>query len=193
MAGSMWTSSHAGGLYSWTDADGNVHYGDQVPPSDSQSGHAVMDRQGQIVDRVAPRKSASQLERERIERERLAEQRRLKREQEIRDTTLISTFSSVEEMDRIRDQRVSTLDSLIALGRKKVGKLSEKLDAAENRKTILESKGRAVPKQLSENIQVLNQQMTYQENKISEYHKKKEEMLESFRRDRARFVELNKR
>lgn len=190
LAAAVISTAQARGFFSWTDAQGNVHYGDQVPPSDSQTGHKVIDSDGQVVDRVAPRKSASQLERERRELERLAAEDRLRREQQIRDTTLLSTFSSVQEIDRIRDQRVSTLDSLITLGRKKVGTLSDKLESAERRRARIESDGAVVPNQLSENIAVLNQQIVHQENKISEYHAKKADIVEAFRIDRERYVEL---
>lgn len=183
----------ARGFYSWVDEQGNIHYSDQVPPSHSQSGHKVIDSGGQVVDRVAPRKTDEQLELERIQAERAAAERKRQREQQIRDTTLLSTFSSLEEMDRIRDQRLDTLQSLVKLGRKKVAKLTLKLDDAETRRDRLTSNGKKVPFQLKENIQVLEQQIRHQEQKIGEHHKKSEEITERFRRDRARFAELTQK
>lgn len=184
------TNAIARGFYSWVDEQGNIHYSDQVPPSHSQSGHNVIDSGGQVVDRVAPRKTDEQLRLEKEAAERATALRKQQREQQIRDTTLLSTFSSLEEMDRIRDQRLKTLSSLVRLGRKKIGKLTVKLEEAENRRDSLASKGKVVPFQLKENIQVLEDQIRHQEQRIAEHHKKSAEMKERFRRDRARFVEL---
>lgn len=183
----------ARGFYSWVDEKGDIHYSDQVPPAHSQSGHTVIDSGGQVVNKVPARKTDAQLQRERERAEKEATLRKQKREQQIRDTTLLSTFSSVEELDRIRDQRLKTLDSLVRLGRKKVTKLSDKLFLAEQRRDKLEAADKKVPFQLKENIQVLQQQTAHQEQKISEHHRKSAEIKERFRRDRARFVELTKK
>ena len=83
-------------LYKWTDKDGNVFYSDKVPPEYAERPKAVLNDQGVAVENLEGKKTAEQLEAERIENE-----RRVAQELQLRaDQALLATYLSVEEIDR---------------------------------------------------------------------------------------------
>ena len=89
-------------LYKWTDKDGNVFYSDKVPPEYAERPKAVLNDQGVAVDSLEGKKTAEQLEAERIEGK-----RRVAQELQLRaDQALLATYLSVEEILMHRDRRV---------------------------------------------------------------------------------------
>jgi hypothetical protein len=89
-------------LYKWTDKDGNVFYSDKVPPEYAERPKAVLNDQGVAVDNLEGKKTAEQLEAERVENE-----RRVAKELQLRaDQALLATYLSVEEILMHRDRRV---------------------------------------------------------------------------------------
>ena len=89
-------------VYKWTDKDGNVHYSDSVPPEYAEQPKEVLNDQGVAVEELAGKKTAEQLEQERIEKERWVAQ-----ELQLRaDRALLATYLSVEEIEMHRDRRV---------------------------------------------------------------------------------------
>ncbi len=88
--------------YKWVDAEGRVYYGDSVPPEFTDLRKEVVNAQGVVVDELAGKRSA-----EEIEAARLAEEQR-QREllQERADKALLATYLSVQEIEMHRDRRV---------------------------------------------------------------------------------------
>jgi hypothetical protein len=89
-------------VYRWTDEKGVVHYGDRIPPEYSRGEAAVLNNQGVTVGIRAAQKTPEQLEREAAQRE--------VREKELqRDTFLLTTYTSVRDIEQLRDQRLQQM------------------------------------------------------------------------------------
>ena len=89
-------------VYKWVDKDGVTHYGDSIPAEYAELPKEVINEHGVTVDNLAGKKSAEQIEAERLEKERLAAielQRRA-------DRALLATYLSVDEIVMHRDRRV---------------------------------------------------------------------------------------
>jgi hypothetical protein len=89
-------------VYKWVDKDGVTHYGDSIPAEYAELPKEVINEHGITVDNLEGKKSAEELEAERIEKERLAAielQRRA-------DRALLATYLSVDEIVMHRDRRV---------------------------------------------------------------------------------------
>ena len=89
-------------IYTWEDADGNVYYGDSIPAEFAERPKTELNDQGVAVEQLEGRKTAEQLEQERIERERRVAQELQQRA----DMALLNTYLSVEEIVMHRDRRV---------------------------------------------------------------------------------------
>ncbi len=187
---SLSASAFSGGLFRWTDAHGRVHYSDSVPAKAAQGGHDVITQEGYILQEIEPRKTALQLQAERKRAVEKEEVRRAKMAQDLRDTVLLSTFSSVEELDQIRDQRLQTLGARINIAQRNLLQREAKVDRWKLKRDELKIAGKTVPMQLNDNIQRLSDQAIQTRDKIIRLYASREEINERFRKDRARYVEL---
>ena len=91
-----------GRYYTWKDADGQLHYGDSIPPEYSELKKQVVNDAGVVLDELEGKKSEAELA-----AELRAEEERLRMETQLRaDKALLATYLSVEEIERHRDNRV---------------------------------------------------------------------------------------
>src|SRR5450432_3955741 len=89
-------------LYKWVDKDGVTHYGDHVPPEYATQEQHVLNSEGYEIAHQDAQKSAEQMAAD--------DQKRLDAQQrQIRDKNLLSTYASVQEIERLRDQRLTLL------------------------------------------------------------------------------------
>jgi hypothetical protein len=89
-------------VYRWVDEEGQVHYGDSIPPEYSDLPKQVLNEHAVTVDHLDGRKSEEQLAAEQQARD-LAMQQEL---QLRADKALLATYLSVEEIIMHRDRRI---------------------------------------------------------------------------------------
>jgi hypothetical protein len=102
------TTSSKEAFYRCKDARGQTHYGDSVPPECAGVDTEVLNENGmtlRVIEGDATRAA-------RVEREAVEAKVRKERDQKLqRDRNLIETYLTVEDIERLRDQR---LDLLVA-------------------------------------------------------------------------------
>jgi hypothetical protein len=89
-------------VYRWVDENGQVHYGDSIPPEYSDLPKQVLNEHAVTVDHLEGRKTAEQLAAEQKAKD-LAVQKEL---QLRADKALLATYLSVEEIVMHRDRRI---------------------------------------------------------------------------------------
>src|ERR1700684_2807174 len=93
-------------VYKWVDEQGVTHYGDHIPPEYAAQEQHVINSQGVEISRLEAQKSPEQLA--------IEEQKKIDAEQnQNRDRNLLNTYASVQEIERLRDQRVTLLSDQI--------------------------------------------------------------------------------
>ncbi|MGM0517227.1 MAG: DUF4124 domain-containing protein [Pseudomonadota bacterium] len=122
-------SEAAGYTYRWTDTEGNPQYGDTLPSGTAKRGYQVIDPStGEVVHEVAPRKTAEEKAREAAEEAAKEQARQAAEEQARKDRILLALYSSVEDIERARDQRLSRLDRRIKELTESIDRLQQRLD-----------------------------------------------------------------
>lgn len=100
-------------LYRWVDAEGNVHYGDRIPPEFADRDRNVLNEQGVRVGFQEGEITAE----ERAEMERVATAAELERQEKAqvarRDRMLLETYLTVQDIEDLRDRRLELLESQI--------------------------------------------------------------------------------
>lgn len=92
--------------YRCKDAQGQQLYGDSMPPGCSGQDTEVLTTNGTVVRVIeGDRSKAARLTREVTE----GRERKLKAERDLRDRMLLETYLSVEDIERLRDQRLEML------------------------------------------------------------------------------------
>ena len=89
-------------VYKWVDKDGQIHYGDSIPPEASDLPKQVLNEHAITVDHLEGRKTEEQLLAEQKAKE-LETQKELQRRA---DQALLATYLSVEEIVMHRDRRI---------------------------------------------------------------------------------------
>lgn len=114
------------GSYKWVDENGVVHYGDRVPPAASKRERKLLNDQGVEVASLGAEKTPEQVEAER----RAQEQATRARE---RDQFLRTTYTSVQDIEMLRDQRLGQLRELRTATSAYVTLLNERLSGLQAR------------------------------------------------------------
>lgn len=105
------------------EEQGLTTYQDRAPASTQDNGHAVLNNQGVVLQRVLSRQDRrSQRQEER--------RRELSR---IRDRALLATFTAEEDLVRTRDDRIGMIDGLISRLDDRIRILSDRLAIVDKR------------------------------------------------------------
>ena len=113
----LWGGFASAEYYRWTDKNGDTQYGDQVPAEEVDHGRIKV-KDGQVVEKVEPAKSPEELKRYQEEQRIAKIKREIKEEQDAYDRVLLATFNSVEEIEHVRDERVTLIEQSIKLSRR---------------------------------------------------------------------------
>jgi len=188
LIGSAWGASSGHKVYKWVDAQGVTHYGDQIPPEYAAQAHSVINNQGIEVEHTDAQKTPEQLAAE--------DQKKLDAEQRAsRDRNLLSTYGSVQEIERLRDQRLSLLTDQIKLKEQFLEALNakmNKLKATSSSYKPYSSDPKAPPMtdQLAEDLVRVGSDIHTQEENLREKRTEQANMNQEFESDIARFKEL---
>jgi len=112
--------------YRWTDDQGVVHYGDSVPPQYAQKERAVLNSRGVEMRTLDAQKTPEQL----VAAQR-AQQEVLKQKQH--DAFLMNTYTSVKDIEALRDLRLDQLHGQRVAAEQYVDSLNSRLSALQTR------------------------------------------------------------
>ncbi|MGF1644382.1 MAG: DUF4124 domain-containing protein [Thiotrichales bacterium] len=184
------TGANANGLFRWVDESGRVHYGDRLPPTSAESGHQEIDTFGRVKKEVPGAKSSAEREREAELKARRDADERARRERINYDRALLSTYTSIDDIERLRADRLGLVESVSSVIQTKVAKLEQDLTEALERREKLEASGKPLPPQLVQNIAEYERQMASYDEQLAANAKQRAEIEARFDRDRTRYLEL---
>ena len=132
--------------YKWTDASGNLHYGDALPPEAVNFGYEVVNSQGVVVKHVDRPKTAEERAAAKVE---IAKAQAAKEAADARvrnDEQLVAAYPTEDDLKRAQHQQADMLDQNIASAQ--LGLESQQKSLAEllGHAADLDSSGKPVPK-----------------------------------------------
>jgi hypothetical protein len=175
-------------LYKWVDKDGITHYGDRVPPEYASQEQHVLNSQGYEIRHTDAQKTAEQAA--------VEEQRRVDAEQrQLRDKNLLNTYASVQEIERLRDQRLALVADQIKVTTQFLDTLNTRMkkmraDSQRFKPYSNDPKAPAMPDQMAEDLVRLSTDMRTQESNLKQKHSEESAMSIQFESDIDRFKEL---
>ena len=185
------TPGFAAALYKWVDEDGAVHYSSQLPPKQSKKEHQQLNSQGVVVSTREAAKTEEQLAKEAREAEEAEEAARLKKIQDAKDRVLLLTFSSEQEIEMARDNRIEVIDSVIRLINGSIETTEEKLAALQQTADAnYLSKGKEVPGGLAQKIEFFESRLTSRNAQLEAKTDAKEQIRQKYDLDLAQAESL---
>lgn len=174
------------------DRNGQTHYGDSVPPECAGLDTEVLNDRGMQV-RLIEGEATRQ---KRLQRE--AEEGKVRKEREqhaLRDRTLIETYLTVEDIERLRDTRLDQLSAQYRLTEQNIANLHDRqarLEGQIARFKPYSDKPNAPPLPdhlAAEMVNTVNGMRVYQES-LTANRKEQAELTAAFDADIKRFKEL---
>ena len=113
-------------VYRWTDDQGVVHYGDSIPPQYAQKERAVLNGRGIEVRKLDAQKTPE---------ERAADERNQQNvtKQKQHDAFLLNTYTSVKDIEALRDLRLDQLHGQRVAAEQYVDSLHGRLSSLQQR------------------------------------------------------------
>jgi hypothetical protein len=174
--------------YTWVDDRGVRHYGDSVPAQYSQREQRVLNRQGVEVARTDAQKSHEELARE-------AELNRAAARKKQHDMFLLSTYSSVKDLETVRDARLDQLEDQVTAAQAYISTLDERMLGLRERVMIYRPyndsrNARRMPDDLAEQIVRTMNEIRTQNRTLDAKRQEQTAMREQFELDIKRYREL---
>jgi len=178
-------------IYKWVDEDGNVFYGDSVPPEYAERPKEVLNDQGVAVEALQGKKTAEQIEQERIETARREEVERQRRA----DLALLATYLSVEEIQMHRDRRVELFQAQSRVTELYLRNLERRLEnlrvEARNFKPYSDDPNAPmIEEDLAKDLRQTRETIDRHERNLEKYQNDEKQIIERFDNDIERFKRL---
>jgi len=175
-------------LYKWVDSAGVTHYGDHVPPEYATQEQHILNSKGYEIDHRDAQKTPQQMAAD--------ERKRLEAEQnQTRDKNLLNTYASVQEIERLRDQRVQLVADQIKVTNQFLETLTGRMkkmrtDILRYRPYSDDPKAPPMPDQMAEDLVRLTTDMRTQQQNLQQKRAEESSMSIQFESDIDRFKEL---
>lgn len=176
--------------YRWVDENGVVHYGDRVPPQYATRESALLNSQGVVVGRTEAQKSPEQI----------AEEERLHQEvmrQKQHDAFLLTTYTSVKDIESLRDERLFQISGQRRAAEQYVEGLHSRLNGLQARARNFKpyssnANARRMPDDLAEDLVRTVNEMRTQKGALATKDAEETAARQQFQADIERYRELRK-
>ena len=178
-------------VYKWTDDDGNVYYGDSIPAEFAERPKERLNEHAVTVENLEGKKTAEQIEAERLERE-----RREAQELQLRaDRALLATYLSVEEIEMHRDRRIELFQAQSRVTELYLRNLERRLEGLRNEASRFQpysedTDAPLIDEGLAKDLQATKATIDRHKRNLRKYESDERQMVERFDGDIARFKRL---
>jgi hypothetical protein len=175
-------------LYKWVDADGVTHYGDRIPPEYAGQEQHIINSQGVEISRMEAQKSPEQQAADDLKKQELADRQN-------RDRNLVTTYASVAEIERLRDQRLTLVSDQIKVTTAFLDTLNGRMkklrsQSMQYKPYNTDANARPMPDQTADDLVRLGNDIHTQEQNLRQKRSEEVAMSKQFASDIERFKEL---
>jgi hypothetical protein len=178
-------------LYRWVDKDGQVHYGDRVPPEYAEQDRDILNRQGVPIAReqglITAEEAAEQAAIEKAARD---EQKR-----KLRDRVLLQTYQSVRELEVLRDNRLELVDAQLTIQEQSLANLrAQRIQLQKHASRYApvnkDPKALPLPEEIASDLTRATSDIATQEANLIKRREERESIRLTFEADIKRYKEL---
>jgi hypothetical protein len=174
--------------YRWVDDQGVVHYGDQVPPQYAGKDREVL-RGGVPVQHLDAQKSPDQIAADARDRAAVIRQKQ-------HDAFLVTTYTSVKDIEALRDSRLEQLKGQRSAAQQYIEGLRSRIGALQTRALSFRpynsrADARRMPDDLAEDLVRTLNEMRTQTSALASESEQEEKLSAQFQEDIERYRELH--
>jgi len=167
-------------MYKWLDEEGQVHFGDKIPPKYLVKEHDELNEQGVTTKH---REAAKTAEEKAEERRLLKEQKKadlIAKKKKQRDRVLLDTYTTERDLILARDSRLDAVGSQIHLSESIIKDSNNNIKSMDQQITEIQDSGREVPLDLYDSLDNEKQQVEIQTNVKKNHEKRRDEISRQF-------------
>jgi Domain of unknown function (DUF4124) len=175
--------------YRWVDEQGIIHYGDSVPPQYATKEQTLINRQGVVVRRMEAQKTPEQIAADARVQEGVVRQKQ-------HDSFLLTTYTSVKDIEALRDLRLDQLKGQRVAAEQYVENLHSRLSALQTRARNFKpysprDDARRMPDDLAEDLVRTMNELHSQSNVLVTKGEEESTLRAQFQADIERYRELH--
>jgi Domain of unknown function (DUF4124) len=175
--------------YRWVDEQGVVHYGDNIPPQYASKEKSLLNSEGVEVGRLDAEKSPAQQAAEARDKAALAKQKQ-------HDAFLITTYTSVKDIEALRDARLDQLKGQRAASEQYMESLRVRLASLQTRAMSFQpystrADARRMPDDLAEDLVRTVNELHAQTTALALSNEEETQLRAQFQSDIERYRELH--
>lgn len=183
------SNSHKGIAYRWVDEQGVIHYGDHIPPQYASQDRTILNAQGVEVGHLDKQKTPDEEAVAARTRAALMKQRQ-------HDAFLVSTYTSVKDIEALRDARLDQLKGQRAAAEQYVESLRVRLASLQSRALSYSpyadrKDGWRMPDDLAENLVRTRNELRVQSSALATKGAEETALRQQFQADIERYRELH--
>lgn len=183
-------ATQAASIKCWTNNEGHRECGQTVPPEYSQQRIDVLNERGIVVEVKEAAKTKEQLAEEARQKEIEKEKQRRIAEQKRRDTILLSTFTTVRDINLARKQRINAIVGIIEITNSNTKSLKSNFSAVQKKAANYERAGETPPQELLDEMASITRQISDNDEFVLKKKKEVDAINKRFEADLKRFREL---
>jgi hypothetical protein len=177
-----------GAAYKWVDEKGVTHYGDSVPAQDAQRETRVLNKQGMEINRTEAQKTPEEQAAAEREREAMIRQKQ-------HDSFLLTTYTSVKDIESLRDERLEQISGQRRAAEAYVETLHGRLSTLQSRALNFKPyndkpTARRMPDDLAEDLMRTLNEMRTQKTALAAKDAEETTLRAQFQSDIDRYKEL---
>jgi Domain of unknown function (DUF4124) len=175
--------------YRWVDEQGVVHYGDNIPPQYANKEKTLLNSEGVEVGRLDGQKSPEQQATDARDHAALAKQKQ-------HDAFLVTTYTSVKDIEALRDARLDELKGQRAATEQYTDSLRVRLASLQTRAMNFQpysprADARRMPDDLAEDLVHTVNELREQTSALAARNEEESALRAQFQSDIERYRELH--
>jgi len=176
--------------YKWVDDNGQMHFGDKIPPKYIVKEHYELNEQAVVIKHKDAAKTPEQkAEARRLERER-KKVALVEKKKKQRDRVLLDTYTTERDLIVARDSRLDAVDAQIQLAVSIIKAANNKIESMGKQVTQIKASNREIPPDLYNRIENEKQQVSVQSKVMGNHKKRRDEISTQFNNYIERFKVL---
>lgn len=192
-AGQAPAAAKATKIYKWTDEHGVMHYGTSIPPQYVDKAATELNRSGVAVKRIDASPSLDERKLSEQRAQDLKEEQKRISEQQRRDNALLSTYTSVREIEDARERNLAVPKQAILSVQPRLQRAQERLSQLDAQVGKIKASGKAPADSLVEDRDRQAAEVQAIKAEIERHNEKIEQIKKRFEVDKQRYVELTQR
>ena len=178
-------------LYRWVDKNGQVHYGDSIPPEYAEQDRDVYNSRGLPVGHeegiVTPEEASAKAAVEKAAKDIQIQKQR--------DRTLLQVYQSVEEIEVLRDRRLELIEAQLTIQEQALANLRAKRAQLEKQVAHFQPRNKEpdaqpLPAELALDLQRSGSDIVTQQQNLEKKRLERETIRTNFGAEIKRFKEL---